>query len=141
MSGKMVWLQPFNELTPSILKRLDPIPEILAPILTNILHNCWIYGSHAALYISVNPLANVAAIAAQKFKAPSKQTPSTSGGGVGGDLTSPTQAPSFNVVGQSQANQVSMALANQPPTQAFVVAGDVTTAQELQNNTIQQATF
>jgi len=34
-----------------------------------------------------------------------------------------------------------MALANQPPTQAFVVAGDVTTAQQLQNNTIQQATF
>ncbi len=49
--------------------------------------------------------------------------------------------PSFNVVGQSQANQVAMALTNQPPTQAYVVAGDVTTAQQLQNNTIQQATF
>jgi len=62
-------------------------------------------------------------------------------GGSGGANTSPTQAPSFNVVGQSQANQVSMALANQPPTQAFVVSGDVTTAQQLANNTIQQATF
>ena len=75
-----------------------------------------------------------------KAKGPSAPTisaPSISGGAT----TSPTQAPSFNVVGQSQANQVSMALANQPPTQAFVVAGDVTTAQELQNNTIQQATF
>ena len=86
-------------------------------------------------------LANVAAIAAQKFKAPSKQTPSTSGGGVGGDLTSPTQAPSFNVVGQSGFNQIAGALGQQEPVQAFVVAGDVTTAQELQNNTIQQATF
>jgi hypothetical protein len=85
--------------------------------------------------------AQVAAIATQKFN-PS----GTSGGGnvptpSGGANTSPTQAPSFNVVGQSQANQVSMALANQPPTQAFVVAGDVTTAQQLQNNTITQATL
>ncbi len=83
----------------------------------------------------------IAGIAAQKFQpsggtAGGVTTPSVSTGGA-----SATQAPSFNVVGQSQANQVSMALANQPPTQAFVVAGDVTTAQQLQNNTIQQATF
>jgi hypothetical protein len=85
--------------------------------------------------------AQVAAIATQKFN----PSGATGGGSVptpsGGAATSPTQAPSFNVVGQSQANQVSMALANQPPTQAFVVAGDVTTAQQLQNNTITQATF
>ena len=85
--------------------------------------------------------AQVTAIATQKFN------PSGAGGGtapspnVSGGGASQPQAPSFNVVGQSQANQVSMALANQPPTQAFVVAGDVTTAQQLQNNTIQQATF
>jgi len=85
--------------------------------------------------------AQVAAIASQKFN------PSGTGGGtvpspnVSGGGASEPQAPSFNVVGQSQANQVSMALANQPPTQAFVVAGDVTTAQQLQNNTIQQATL
>ena len=85
--------------------------------------------------------AQVAAIASQKFTPSGASggnvpTPDTSGGGA-----SPTQAPSFNVVGQSQANQVAMALSNQPPTQAYVVAGDVTTAQQLQNNTIQQATF
>lgn len=85
--------------------------------------------------------AQVAAIASQKFN------PSGTGGGtvpspnVSGGGASEPQAPSFNVVGQSQANQVSMALANQPPTQAFVVAGDVTSAQQLQNNTIQQATL
>ena len=85
--------------------------------------------------------AQVAAIASQKFN------PSGTGGGtvpspnVSGGGASEPQAPSFNVVGQSQANQVSMALANQPPAQAFVVAGDVTTAQQLQNNTITQATF
>ena len=85
--------------------------------------------------------AQVAAIATQKFNA----SGASGGGNVptpsGGAATSPTQPPSFNVVGQSGFNQVSMALANQPPTQAFVVSGDVTTAQQLQNNTIQQATF
>ena len=74
-----------------------------------------------------------------KAKGPSAPTISApSGGGTG---TSATQAPSFNVVGQSGFNQIAGALGQQPPAQAFVVAGDVTTAQQLQNNTIQQATF
>lgn len=83
----------------------------------------------------------IAGIAAQKFQ-PSGgttggvTTPSVSTGGA-----SSTQAPSFNVVGQSGFNQIAGALGQQPPTQAFVVAGDVTTAQQLQNNTITQATF
>ena len=84
--------------------------------------------------------AQVAAISSQKFN-PS----GASGGSVptpsGGASTAPTQAPSFNVVGQSGFNQIAGALGQQPPAQAFVVAGDVTTAQQLQNNTIQQATF
>lgn len=84
--------------------------------------------------------AQVAAIASQKFNASG-----SSGGSVptpsGTAITSTTQAPSFNVVGQSGFNQIAGALGQQPPAQAFVVAGDVTTAQQLQNNTIQQATF
>ncbi len=85
--------------------------------------------------------AQVAAIASQKFN------PSGTGGGtvpspnVSGGATSATQAPIFNVVGQSGFNQIAGALGQQPPAQAFVVAGDVTTAQQLQNNTITQATF
>ena len=85
--------------------------------------------------------AQVAAIASQKFN------PSGTGGGtvpspnVSGGGASEPQAPSFNVVGQSGFNQIAGALGQQPPTQAFVVAGDVTTAQQLQNNTIQQATL
>lgn len=75
-----------------------------------------------------------------KAKGPSAPTISApSGGGSAG--ASQTQAPSFNVVGQSGFNQIAGALGQQPPAQAFVVAGDVTTAQQLQNNTIQQATF
>jgi hypothetical protein len=83
----------------------------------------------------------IAGIAAQKFQpsggaAGGVTTPSVSTG-----ATSPTQPPSFNVVGQSGFNQVAGALGQQQPVQAFVVSGDVTTAQELQNNTISQATF
>lgn len=93
-----------------------------------------------SISIGLAGAAQIATIATTQFKpsgagstAPSTDT---SGGGA-----SETQAPSFNVVGQSGFNQVASALSGQPPTQAFVVAGDVTTAQQLQNNTITQATF
>lgn len=86
--------------------------------------------------------AQIATIATTKFQ------PSGTGGSTapsttpsGGANTSPTQPPSFNVVGQSGFNQVAGALGQQQPVQAFVVSGDVTTAQQLANNTIQQATF
>ena len=85
--------------------------------------------------------AQVAAIATQKFNPSgasggSVPTPSTSSGGA-----SPTQAPSFNVVGQSGFNQVAGALGQQQPVQAFVVAGAVTTQQQLNNAIVQRATF
>ena len=94
-------------------------------------------------------LANVAQIKKQKFEAASfspaqlpSQSVSSGGAGAGGGAgTSPSQAPQFNVVGQSGFNQVAGALGQQGPVQAFVVSGDVTTAQELENNTITQATF
>ena len=94
-------------------------------------------------------LVNVATIAKQKFQGSGGGASAPSGGGgVGGGGTSapsipssPSQAPSFNVVGQSGFNQVAGALSGQQPVQAFVVSGDVTTAQQLQNNTITQATF
>ena len=95
--------------------------------------------------------AQIAMISMQKYE-PAKKTatpsantgsspsgsasPSSSGGG-----TSPSQPPSFNVVGVSGTNQIAGALGNQPPIQAYVVAGAVTNAQQLQNNTITQATF
>ena len=105
-----------------------------------------------SIAIGVAGAAQIATIAATKYKptgggsssagaaAVAAATPSTTtqGGGAG---TSPTQAPSFNVVGQSGFNQIAGALGQQGPVQAFVVSGDVTTAQELQNNTITQATF
>ena len=95
-----------------------------------------------SIAIGLAGAAQIATIATTQFK------PSGGGGSTapttnteGGAATSPSQAPSFNVVGQSGFNQVAGALGQQQPVQAFVVSGDVTTAQQLQNNTIQQATF
>jgi len=49
------------------------------------------------------------------------------------------QAPAFNVVGQSPLNQIAETLNNQPPTKAYVVSGDVTTAQQLDRNIINES--
>ncbi len=55
-------------------------------------------------------------------------------GGGGG-----AQAPSFNVVGDSGVNQ--LAELQQQPAQAYVVSGEVTTAQALDRNRVQNATL
>jgi len=86
-------------------------------------------------------LVNVATIAKQKFQGSGGGASAPSGGGGTSAPSIPSQAPSFSVVGQSGFNQVAGALGSQPPIQAFVVAGAVTNAQQLQNNTINQATF
>ena len=93
-----------------------------------------------SIAIGLAGAAQIATIATTQFQpsgggGSSSPSTSTSGG------ASEPQAPSFNVVGQSGFNQVAGALGQQPPVQAYVVAGNVTTAQQLQNNTIQQATF
>ncbi len=111
-------------------KSLAGIP-VVGPIL----------GGAAASAAVTAGLLQVKSIKEQKFngggKSPSPSPVSTGGGGG----ASASQAPNFNVVGQSGFNQVAGALGSQPPAQAFVVSGDVTTAQQLENNTIQQATF
>tara|TARA_B100001063_G_scaffold80110_1_gene74537 strand:+ start:1220 stop:2956 length:1737 start_codon:yes stop_codon:yes gene_type:complete len=65
---------------------------------------------------------------------------SSAAGGGGG--TEP-QAPSFNIVGASDTNQLADAIGGQTqqPVQAFVVANDVTTAQSLENNIVEGATL
>ena len=96
------------------------------------------YATQVAAVLSAAAQAKNVLSKAKGPQPPSVSAPSIGGGGA---ATSPSQAPSFNVVGQSGFNQVAGALGQQPPVQAFVVAGDVTTAQQLQNNTITQATF
>lgn len=93
-----------------------------------------------SIAIGLAGAAQIATIATTKFKPSGGGTTPTTTPPTGGN-TSPSQPPSFNVVGQSGFNQVAGALGSQPPIQAFVVAGAVTNAQQLQNNTINQATF
>jgi hypothetical protein len=65
-----------------------------------------------------------------------------SGGGRGVSTPTP-QAPSFNIVGASAENQLAQTLADatQKPIKAFVVAGDVSTAQSLDRNIIQESSL
>ena len=95
----------------------------------------------AAAAMALAGAAQIATISATRFDSGGGAKPTTTDDTGGGSLNAATQPPSFNVVGQSGFNQIAGALGQQQPVQAYVVAGDVTTAQQLQNNTIQQATF
>ena len=61
------------------------------------------------------------------------------GGGGGGGFGGGTMAPNFNVVGNSGINQ--LAQIQQTPMQAYVVSGEVTSAQALDRNRIKNATL
>lgn len=68
------------------------------------------------------------------------------GGGGGGDKTTPTPSqtnqavtPNFNIVGNNGLNQLNQL--KQGPIQAYVVSGQVSTAQALDRNRIRNATF
>ena len=63
-----------------------------------------------------------------------------SGGGAGGGAATPI-APAFNIVGAGGTNQLAQTIAQQTqqPVKAYVVAGDVTTAQSLDRNIIQES--
>ena len=90
-----------------------------------------------AAVVAVAGAAQIATIAKQKFQ--------PSGGGSGsGQISTPSgggsgSAPSFNVVGDSGISQ--LAGLQMQPTQAYVVSGDITTAQSLDRNKIENATI
>jgi len=81
---------------------------------------------------------SISAITADS-KNPSGQRPAPSGGG-GGAASIP---PAFNVVGASGTNQLADAIGGQTqqPTKAYVVASDVSTAQEMDRNIIEGASI
>ena len=100
------------------------------------------------------PIAAAAAIAAgaaqiknitkQKYKGES----GGGGGGAASGLTasgggSAPSAPQFNTVGTSGFNQINESLNNnnRNPTKAYVVSGEVSSAQSLDRNRIKEATF
>ena len=69
---------------------------------------------------------------------PSKPSLSSGGGG-----SAPSIPPAFNVVGQSDTNQLASAIGgqSQQPTRAYVVSDDVTTAQSMDRNIVEGASI
>jgi len=65
------------------------------------------------------------------------------GGGGGGGVTVPSAPPAFNIVGANPQNQLAETLSgeSQTPIKAYVTSGDVTTAQSLERNIIQNASI
>lgn len=97
----------------------------------------------AAAVATAFGLAQVATIAKQKYV-----SGQTSVAGLGGASSSGTgggepSAPDFNVVGASQLNQVAAAVAGQQerPIRTYVVASDVSTAQEMDRNILSEASI
>ena len=113
----------------SSYKSLSGIP-IVGPVL----------GGIAAAAAVASGLATVKKIAATK-------TPGPSGGGGGAGGSGPTpipaQAPAFNIVGSGSTNQLAEAIGEteQQPVKAFVVSNDVTTAQSLERNIVENASI
>ena len=95
-------------------------------------------------------IASTVVIAASAFKTvkdiAAVQVP---GGGGGAGVSAPAgggsapAAPSFNVVGAGGTNQLAQVMNNQgmPPVQAYVVASNVTSAQSLNRNIVNNATL
>ena len=96
-------------------------------------------------------LVNIASVVGIGFKAVKDilKTPEmstggggASGGGGGGGASAPSSAPQFNVVGNAGVNQIASTLGkDQPPMQAYVVAGAVTTQQSLNRNIVANASI
>jgi len=88
---------------------------------------------------------SIAAIAAAGISQASSISNSGGGGssGGGGAAAQSVQPPAFNIVGSSGVNQLSDAIAGQSdrPVRTYVVASDVSTAQELDRNIIESASL
>ena len=84
-------------------------------------------------------LVNVKTIMAQKFEGAGTTGGAGGGTSAGGGGTTNVMTPNFNVVGNSGLNQLAQ-VAGQP-IQAYVVSGQITTAQSLDRNKIENATL
>jgi hypothetical protein len=82
-------------------------------------------------------LANVKKIASTEFSPSSTSTPSITSPTISSPSTQQLSTPNFNVVGATGISQTE----ELQPVKAYVVSGDVTTAQSLDRNRIQNATF
>jgi hypothetical protein len=93
-------------------------------------------------------VASIAVLAAglktvKSIKSVKKPAGVKGGGDSGGGSAPSFSPPAFNIVGSSGTNQLADVIADQTsqPVRSFVVAGDVTTAQQLERNTIDAASI
>jgi hypothetical protein len=123
-------IDTFLSARAAYLSQFTPVPDPSSPVR----------GGIAAGLAVASGLVGVAKIASQKFEGGGSSSGGAGGGeGGGGGMSGGSQAPSFNVVGNNGLNQ--LAQLQQQPTQAYVVSGQVTTAQSLDRNRIQNATL
>ena len=125
-------------------------PPFLGPGIPNpsFLANFKI-GAASILATKIGATASIASILAtglgqaKAIAGEGGSAPSGGGGGAsgGGAPNTQTTAPTFNVVGNSGVNQIQQTLGAQQPIQAYVVANNVTTAQSLDRNIIQNASL
>jgi len=117
----------YQSATAAYASQFTPLPDPSSPVR----------GAIAAGIAIASGLANVAKIGQQKFEGGA-----ISGGGGGGNNAGgggSVVSPNFNVVGNSGINQ--LAQLQQTPTKAYVVSGDMSTAQSLDRNRIENATL
>jgi hypothetical protein len=98
-------------------------------------------GLAAAAVATAFGLAQVAAISKLKYTEQGLPTPNLSAQGGGG--SSVVQEPAFNIIGSGGQSQLAQAVASQQrsPVKAYVVSGEVTTAQSLERNKVEQASI
>ena len=104
-----------------------------------------IFGFIGAAAVIAAGIANVKNITASKTPNPPPGLNAPPSGDIPAPaISSPATSslpPSFNTVGASGTNQLAELLGNQPPPRAFVVSGDVSTAQELDRNIVTSASL
>ncbi len=103
--------------------------------INNITAGLSIAGSVAGAVKAIGDLKS-------KKKSPSSGTAPRGAGGGGG--SAPAEAPpSFNIVGASGTDQLAEAIGGQTqaPVQAYVVSNDVSTAQSMDRNIVENASI
>jgi hypothetical protein len=104
-----------------------------------------IFGFVGAAAVIAAGIANVKNITASKTPNPPASLGARSTGGESTPAIStpatPSLPPQFNTVGASGTNQLAELLGGQKPPRAYVVSGDVSTAQELDRNIVSSASL
>ena len=111
---------------------------------TKAFQQAGIFGFISGAAIIAQGLANVKTIAGTRTPRPPSGLGATDTGDSAPSIPSPTTTslpPELDTVGASGINQLADVLGNQAPPRAFVVSGDVSTAQELDRNIISSASI